>query len=178
MICRAEFHKLKRQEDLGETLPKQTRVWGAMSGNRIESQASPATVHLPVAVPDPRGAEMPRIIDRPTLIQAAGSPPKEILEFIGRVNSGTADISIAKMKSPPGWSEPGQTPEFAEYSVVLSGALHVRLKDRELIVKAGQAVIVEAGTWVKYSTPEGAEYLAVCVPAFSPETVHREPETG
>lgn len=115
-----------------------------------------------------------KLIRRPTVIKAAGNPPKEIKEFIGRVNSGTTDVSIAKMISPRGWSEPGQTPEFNEYSVVLKGALHVRLKKRTIVVKSGQGVIVQGGDWVQYSTPEGAEYIAVCIPAFSPETVHRD----
>lgn len=119
---------------------------------------------------------MATLIQKPTTVQAAGQPPKRIEEFIGRVNSGTAAASIARMKSPPGWTEPGQTPEFDEYTVVLQGILHVKLKDGEFDVKAGQAIIVQAGEWVQYSTPspEGAEYIAVCIPAFSPETVHRE----
>ena len=115
-------------------------------------------------------------IPKPTTIQAAGRPPKSIEEFIGRVNSGTAAVSIARMKSPSGRLEPGQTPEFDEYTVVLRGSLHVTLKDAEFDVVAGQAIIVTAGEWVQYSSPspEGAEYIAVCIPAFSPETVHRE----
>jgi mannose-6-phosphate isomerase-like protein (cupin superfamily) len=119
---------------------------------------------------------MATLIQKPTTIQAAGQPPKLIEEFIGRVNSGTAAVSIARMESPSGWSEPGQTPEFDEYSVVLRGSLHVKLKNREFDVEAGQAIIVKAGGWVQYSTPspEGAEYIAVCLPAFSPETVHRD----
>jgi mannose-6-phosphate isomerase-like protein (cupin superfamily) len=119
---------------------------------------------------------MATLIQKPTTIQAAGQPPKLIEEFIGRVNSGTAAVSIARMESPSGWSEPGQTPEFDEYSVVLRGSLHVKLKNREFDVEAGQAIIVKAGEWVQYSTPspEGAEYIAVCLPAFSPETVHRD----
>ncbi len=119
---------------------------------------------------------MATFIQKPTIIQAAGRPPKSIEEFIGRVNSGTTAVSIARMKSPPGWIEPGQTPEFDEYTVVLRGTLHVKVKDAEFDVMAGQAIIVQAGEWVQYSSssPEGAEYIAVCVPAFSPETVHRE----
>ncbi len=119
---------------------------------------------------------MATFIQKPTLIHSAGQPPKSIEEFIGRVNSGTAAVSIARMKSPPGWSEPGQTPEFNEYTVVLRGCLHVKLKDAEFDVAAGQAIIVQAEEWVQYSSPspEGAEYSAVCVPAFSPETVHRD----
>jgi mannose-6-phosphate isomerase-like protein (cupin superfamily) len=117
-----------------------------------------------------------RHIQRPTIIQAAGSPPKQIEEFIGRVNSLTSEVSIARMTSPAGWSEPGQTPEFSEYTVVLRGSLRVRLKDRELDVAAGQAIVIEAGEWVQYGTPDagGAEYIAVCLPAFSPESVHRD----
>jgi len=119
---------------------------------------------------------MATLIPNPTTIQAAGQPPKLIEEFIGRVNSRTAAVSIARMKSPSGWSEPGQTPEFDEYTVVLRGSLHVKLKDRELDVHAGQAITVAAGEWVQYSSPssEGAEYIAVCLPAFSSGLVHRD----
>ena len=119
---------------------------------------------------------MDTVLPKPTIIPAAGNPPKIIEEFVGRMNSGTTVVSIARMKSPSGWSEPGQTPEFDEYTVVLQGKLHVRLRDKELDVKAGQAIIVKAGEWVQYSTPspEGAEYIAVCLPAFSPALVHRE----
>ena len=116
----------------------------------------------------------PRLIDRPTRIEAAGHPPKEILEFIGRVNSGTSEVSVARMKSPAGWVEPGQTPQFNEYTLVLEGSLHVRFKDREIVVNKGQAVITPAGVWVQYHTPQGAEYVAICVPGFSPETVCRD----
>ncbi len=119
---------------------------------------------------------MPTFIPKPTVIEAAGRPPKSIEEFVGRVNSATAAVSIARMKSPAGWSEPGQTPEFDEYTVVLRGCLHVKLKDADFNLTAGQAIIVQAGEWVQYSSPspEGAEYIAVCVPAFSPQSVHRE----
>jgi len=119
---------------------------------------------------------MATLISRPTTIQAAGQPPKLIEEFIGRVNSKTAAVSVARMKSPSGWAEPGQTPEFDEYTAVFRGCLHVRLKGEEFDVKAGQAVIVPAGEWVQYSTPsaEGAEYMAICIPAFSPAMVHRD----
>ncbi len=115
-------------------------------------------------------------IPSPTLVEAAGTPPKRIEEFVGRVNSDTSAVSIARMKSPCGWAEPGQIPEFDEYTVVLDGSLHVELKDGEFDVSAGQAIIVRAGEWVRYSTPSpaGAEYIAVCLPAFSPDTVHRE----
>ncbi len=121
---------------------------------------------------------MPTHIKSPTLIQAAGNKPKRIEEFIGRVNSNTAAVSIARMRSPAGWIEPGQTPEFEEYTVVLSGLLRVVTKAGVLEVKAGEAVIIHRGEWVQYSTPEpeGAEYLAVCLPAFSPESVHRDEE--
>jgi mannose-6-phosphate isomerase-like protein (cupin superfamily) len=116
------------------------------------------------------------LIERPTRIQAAGNKPKLIDEFIGRVNSRTAAVSIARMQSPSGWQEPGQTPEFDEYTVVLRGMLRVETKQGVLDVRAGQAVVTTRGEWVRYSTPEpdGAEYLAVCLPAFSPETVHRD----
>lgn len=119
---------------------------------------------------------MPELIESPTIIQAAGNKPKIIEEYIGRVNSGTSDLSIARMKSPEGWIEPGQTPEFDEYTLVLRGELRVTTREGSLDVGEGQAVIVKAGEWVQYSTPgnEGAEYIAVCLPAFSPETVHRD----
>lgn len=119
---------------------------------------------------------MAKLIKKPSIIEAAGTPPKRIEEFVGRVNSRTEGVSIARMTSPEGWLEPGQTPEFDEYTVVLSGTLHVRLKDSELDVQAGQAVFVAKGEWVQYSTPAagGAQYMAVCLPAFSPETVHRD----
>lgn len=115
-------------------------------------------------------------IYKPSVIKAAGEPAKRIEEFFGNVNSGDAQVSIARMQSPSGWSEPGQTPEFDEYSVVLAGALHVNLKDEELVVRAGEAVFVPRRTWVKYSTPDadGAEYISVCLPAFSVETVRRD----
>jgi len=116
------------------------------------------------------------LIERPTRIQAAGNKPKLIDEFIGRVNSRTAAVSIARMQRPSGWQEPGQTPEFDEYTVVLRGTLRVETKEGVLDVRAGQAVVTTRGEWVRYSTPDpdGAEYLAVCLPAFSPETVHRD----
>lgn len=119
---------------------------------------------------------MARLIAQPTRIAAAGNKPKVIEEFIGRVNSQTAVVSIARMKSPAGWTEPAQTPEFDEYTVVLSGMLRVASRDGVVDVQAGQAVIAPAGEWVQYSSPgeEGAEYVAVCLPAFSPDTVHRE----
>ncbi|HNR32556.1 MAG TPA: cupin domain-containing protein [Candidatus Hydrogenedentes bacterium] len=118
---------------------------------------------------------MPRHIPSPASIQAAGNRPKMIHEHIGRVNTGTDAISVARMISPPGWVEPGQRPEFDEYSLVLRGVLAVRAEDgTTLEVRAGEAVIAAKGEWVQYSTPEGAEYVAVCVPAFSPETVHRD----
>jgi mannose-6-phosphate isomerase-like protein (cupin superfamily) len=121
---------------------------------------------------------MPTLIAAPTVIAAAGTKPKRIDEYFGRVNSGTAGVSIARMQSPPGWLEPGQRPEFDEYTVVLAGRLRVESADgAALDVRAGQAVATRAGEWVRYSTPapEGADYVAVCVPAFSPATVHRDP---
>jgi quercetin dioxygenase-like cupin family protein len=117
---------------------------------------------------------MPTLLLKPTVIPAAGEPPKIIEEFVGRVNSRTSALSIARMTSPPGWREPGQTPEFDEYTVVLRGELQVQTRDKNYNVAAGQAIIVHAGEWVRYSTPQGAEYIAVCLPAFSPETVHRD----
>jgi mannose-6-phosphate isomerase-like protein (cupin superfamily) len=119
---------------------------------------------------------MARLISNPTVIPAAGTPPKIIEEFVGRVNSQNSTISIAKMTSPSGWREPGQTPEFNEYTVVLSGELQVETRSENFKVAAGQGIVVEAGEWVRYSTPgnEGAEYLAICLPAFSSATVHRD----
>jgi quercetin dioxygenase-like cupin family protein len=119
---------------------------------------------------------MPTLIPSPTVIQAAGNKPKRIEEFVGRVNSKTVAVSVARMRSPGGWVEPGQAPEFDEYTLVLSGLLRVTTRAGVLDVRAGQAVIAHRGEWVQYSTPaeEGAEYVAVCLPAFSPETVHRD----
>ena len=116
------------------------------------------------------------IIRDPKRIEAAGTPPKSIEEFIGRVNSQTGAVSIARMVSPSGWSEPGQTPEFDEFTVVLRGELRVETRDGAHDLSAGQTVIAPRGQWVRYSTPgpEGAEYIAVCLPAFSPEIVHRD----
>jgi mannose-6-phosphate isomerase-like protein (cupin superfamily) len=119
---------------------------------------------------------MPELINAPTRVLAAGNKPKSIDEYVGRVNSQTAEVSIAHMRSPSGWLEPGQTPEFDEYTLVLSGMLRVTHRTGAVDVRAGQAVIVRAGEWVRYSSPEadGAEYVAVCLPAFSPDTVHRD----
>jgi quercetin dioxygenase-like cupin family protein len=117
---------------------------------------------------------MAKLIFAPTRIEAAGTPPKTIEEFIGRVNSETAEVSIARMTSPPGWQEPGQTPAFDEYSLVLSGCLRVTTREGVLDVRAGQAVITAKGEWVQYSTPEGASYIAICLPAFAQEAVHRD----
>lgn len=121
---------------------------------------------------------MPTLIEQPTRIEAAGNKPKIISEYVGRVNSKTDALSIAHMKSPPGWLEPGQTPEFDEYTVVLAGALRVEHEGGAFDVAAGQAVISRAGEWVRYGSPgpEGAEYVAVCLPAFSPDTVQRDPD--
>jgi len=119
---------------------------------------------------------MPTLIDKPTQVAAAGNKPKIIREFVGRVNTKTQAVSIAHMQSPRGWVEPGQTPAFDEYTIVLKGRLRVESKDGLLDVAAGQAVLTRAGEWVRYSTPEdAAEYVAVCLPAFSPETVRRDP---
>lgn len=119
---------------------------------------------------------MAQLISHPTRIEAAGLPPKIIDEYVGHVNTGTAVVSIARMLSPQGWSEPGQTPEFDEYTVVLKGTLQVETRDGILQVSAGQGIIVHAGEWIRYSSPgpEGAEYIAVCLPAFSPAMVHRD----
>ena len=119
---------------------------------------------------------MPTLIPKPTRIEATGNKPKLIDEYIGRVTSQTAMASVAHMRSPAGWLEPGQTPEFEEFSVVVKGMLRVEHAGGSLDVRAGQAVIVPRGEWIRYSTPEaeGAEYFAICVPAFSPGTVHRD----
>jgi mannose-6-phosphate isomerase-like protein (cupin superfamily) len=119
---------------------------------------------------------MPKLIASPSLIMAAGNKPKRIEEFIGRVNSGHAAVSVARMTSPPGWQEPGQRPSFEEITVVLRGRVRVETETGVLDVDAGQAIVTQAGEWVRYSTPdaEGAEYVAVCLPAFSPDTVHRD----
>jgi mannose-6-phosphate isomerase-like protein (cupin superfamily) len=119
---------------------------------------------------------MPRLIEQPTIIQAAGTKPKRIEEYAGHVNSGHASVSVARMVSPQGWLEPGQRPEFEEITVVLRGLLQVEHDGGTLAVRAGQAIVTDAGEWVRYSTPEegGAEYIAVCLPAFSPGTVHRD----
>ncbi len=120
--------------------------------------------------------EMIKLIQSPKLVNAAGIMPKTIAEFFGRVNSQTSEISIARMKSPTGWEEPGQTPEFDEYTVVLKGTLRVETKKDEFDVHQNQAILVGKGEWVRYSSPEedGAEYIAICLPAFSAETVNRD----
>ncbi len=122
---------------------------------------------------------MPTHIPSPQRIAAAGNQPKIIEEYIGLVRSGTSAVSVARMKSPPGWEEPGQRPEFDEFTVVLAGMLRVTHEGGTLDVHAGEAVIAHRGEWVRYSSPEseGAEYIAVCVPAFSPDTVNRDPES-
>ena len=119
---------------------------------------------------------MPRLIEGPTVIASAGNMPKQIHEFAGRVNSGHSDVSIARMISPSGWQEPGQRPEFEEITIVLRGLLRVEHEQGVTEVRAGQAIATAPGEWVRYSTPEsdGAEYIAVCLPAFSPATVHRD----
>jgi len=119
---------------------------------------------------------MATLIDSPTIVRAAGTPAKQIEEFVGRANSNTDVVSIARMRSPGGWQEAGQRPGFDEYTLVLKGSVHVHLRDGDFDVQAGQVIIVHAGEWVQYSTPspEGAEYIAVCLPAFSPDTVKRD----
>lgn len=118
---------------------------------------------------------MPRLIPAPTIVQPAGSPPKRIEEYTGRVNTGDPSLSVARMISPPGWREPGQRPDFEEITLVLKGMVRVEHEGGSIDVHAGQAVVTAPGEWVRYSTPEGgAEYVAVCLPAFSMETVHRD----
>lgn len=119
---------------------------------------------------------MPQQISSPTIIEAAGNKPKRIEEYVGRVNSGQSAVSVARMVSPPGWVEPGQRPEFEEMTVVFAGSLRVEFEGGEFEIQAGQAVVAKPGEWVRYSTPgpQGAEYVAVCLPAFSPATAHRD----
>jgi ethanolamine utilization protein EutQ (cupin superfamily) len=117
---------------------------------------------------------MPKLIESPSRVEAAGTKPKLIDEYVGHVNTGEDRVSVAHMRSPAGWVEPGQRPDFDEYTVVLEGTLHVEHEGGELDVRAGQAVLVPGGEWVRYSTPDGASYIAVCLPAFAPDTVHRD----
>jgi mannose-6-phosphate isomerase-like protein (cupin superfamily) len=119
---------------------------------------------------------MATLIERPTIVEAAGNIPKIIEEYVGRIHTGATGVSIARMRSPGGWQEPGQTPEFDEYTVVLRGTLRVETREGTFEVGAGQAIVAHAGEWVRYSSPDqdGAEYVAVCLPAFSPATVHRD----
>ncbi len=119
---------------------------------------------------------MPRLIARPSVVEAAGNVPKQIEEYVGRVNSGDGGLSVARMVSPQGWVEPGQRPDFREITLVLRGMLRVEHQGGALEVRAGQAVVAEPGEWVRYASPEpgGAEYVAVCLPAFSPDAVHRD----
>jgi hypothetical protein len=119
---------------------------------------------------------MPQLIENPSRVEAAGTKPKLIDEFVGRVNTGEARVSVARMRSPEGWVEPGQRPDFDEWTLVLDGTLHVEHESGVLDVRAEQAILVRGGEWVRYSTPYpgGAEYVAVCLPAFSPDTVHRD----
>ncbi|HUN89318.1 MAG TPA: hypothetical protein VMU28_11030 [Terriglobales bacterium] len=117
---------------------------------------------------------MPTLIEKPARVEAVGNKPKIIDEFVGHVNTQTPGVSIAHMHSPEGWIEPGQTPDFDEYTLVLEGTLRVTYRQGHIDVKAGQAIIAHRGEWVQYSTPQGAEYIAVCVPAFSPGTVKRD----
>jgi mannose-6-phosphate isomerase-like protein (cupin superfamily) len=131
----------------------------------------------PADAPVPEGVKiMPKLVETPSRVAAVGAPPKTIDEFVGLASSGDSGLSIARMRSPSGWSEPGQRPEFDEFTVVLRGALRVEHENGALDVQAGQAVIVRKGEWIRYSTPdpEGAEYVAVCLPAFSLDTVHRD----
>jgi mannose-6-phosphate isomerase-like protein (cupin superfamily) len=123
---------------------------------------------------------MPQLITAPIVIAAAGNKPKIIEEYVGRPSTGSDEVSVARMRSPAGWVEPGQRPDFREITVVLAGALHVEHEGGTLVVSAGQAVVTEPGEWVRYSSPGagGAEYVAVCLPAFSPDTVHRDPVGG
>jgi ethanolamine utilization protein EutQ len=137
---------------------------------RVEGWLVPRVMHLLPCF------TMPTLIPHPTRIESVGTKPKIIEEYVGRVNTSTSGVSVAHMRSPEGWAEPGQTPEFDEYTVVLRGTLRVQHKSGELDVAAGQAIIAHRGEWIRYSTPfsGGAEYIALCLPAFSPDTVHRD----
>jgi mannose-6-phosphate isomerase-like protein (cupin superfamily) len=136
----------------------------------------PGDAHVVMRDVHQRRTIVPTYIEQPTIIEAAGNLPKRIEEYAGRVNSGHQGVSIARMQSPPGWEEPGQRPEFEEITVVLRGMLRVEHEHGVLEVRAGQAIVTYPGEWVRYSSPEpdGAEYIAVCMPAFSPDTVHRD----
>jgi hypothetical protein len=131
---------------------------------------------MPLEIVSDYAARVPRLIAAPSIVEAAGNKPKIIREYVGRVNSATSSVSIAQMQSPSGWVEAGQAPEFDEYTLVLRGTLRVESRSASLDVRAGQVVLAEAGEWVRYSTPEadGAEYVSVCLPAFSPGLVHRD----
>ncbi len=119
---------------------------------------------------------MPQFIESPTVIESAGNKPKRIEEFVGQVNSRHSNVSVARMVSPTGWEEPGQRPEFTEITLVLKGTIHLEYEGGQLDIRAGQSVITNPGEWIRYSTPEedGAEYIAICLPAFSPDSVHRD----
>jgi mannose-6-phosphate isomerase-like protein (cupin superfamily) len=149
---------------------------GSRSSNTSAGTVSDWVCNSIVAAGGVYNARMPRLIAAPSVIQAAGNKPKRIEEFAGRVNSGHDAVSVARMTSPSGWEEPGQRPEFEEITVVLRGMVRVESEDGVLEVRAGQAVVTRPGEWVRYSTPEpdGAEYIAVCIPAFAPNTVHRD----
>jgi len=140
----------------------------------------PAPFARPRAAPsDPeKETELPELIQAPTVITAAGTPPKRIEEYVGRQNTAHESVSVARMVSPQGWSEPGQRPDFEEITLVLHGTLHVEFEGGSMDVRGGQAVVSRPGEWVRYSSPapEGAEYVAICIPAFSPETVRRDAE--
>jgi mannose-6-phosphate isomerase-like protein (cupin superfamily) len=148
-------------------MPQRSKVHDRILENQVGSLFRTSPRYTPA---------MATLIPKPTVIQAAGNKPKIIEEYIGRVNSKTGDLSVAKMKSPSGWIEPGQTPDFDEYTLVLRGTVRVTTRGGSIDVNAGQAVIAHKGECVQYSTPgsEGAEYVAVCLPAFSPDTVHRD----
>src|ERR1051326_1646003 len=148
----------------------------AASAARRSSATPPIVIAIDALYPLAVHFEPMKHIERPSIVAAAGNKPKIIEEYVGRVNSATSDVSVARMKSPSGWVEPGQTPEFDEYTVVLRGVLRVTTHDGSTDVSAGQAIIAPKGEWVQYSTPyaDGAEYIAVCLPAFAPDIVHRD----
>ncbi len=167
----------------GYSMDEVLRMYDCMPSEETSAQeetadrsANPRPTQTDIGNNAARESRMPTLIEAPTVIQAAGNKPKRIEEYIGRVNSQTAAVSVARMVSPAGWIESGQTPEFDEYTVVLRGLLQVTTRAGVLNVRAGQAVIAHRGEWVQYSSPEaeGAEYIAVCLPAFSPDSVHRD----
>jgi mannose-6-phosphate isomerase-like protein (cupin superfamily) len=173
----SEFHPFDRSLNVGSAhlFGQQPPVWLARRPLTAAASRSPAASGRTPARNKPVGSEaVAELIESPVRVEAAGQPPKTIEEYTGRVSTGEQRASVARMRSPAGWAEPGQRPEFDEYTVVLDGAVCVETDSGTVEVAASQAVLVRAGEWVRYSTPEGAEYVSVCLPAFSPDAVHRD----